>query len=352
MIVFFPTYARRLPGENRWRATIAGMITRPLPVKNLRRTLAIGVIKRLLELDETQVQSDVFQRRADAFLFHRVAGERVSITLGGRRIDAGQSDRVGHFQHVIDLDEAEVDTLASQTDFATNAGVCRWLSYEAAIAPDSDYAEGTQAAAATAGWIQLIDEQGTSVISDIDDTVKVTNVGNRRELLTNTLLREFAAVPGMAEVYRRWQEVGTTFHYVSASPWQLANCLGGFLREAGLPSGSMHLKLFRLKDSTPLRRLPSRKRSKRRTIEHIMEDFPRRKFLLVGDSGERDPELYAEVARRHPDRVAGVAIRQVAGKMSREKLQSRLDRLARRVPAGRWHVFSDAADIATLVSGG
>jgi phosphatidate phosphatase APP1 len=189
------------------------------------------------------------------------------------------------------------------------------------------------------------------VISDIDDTVKVTNVGNRRELLTNTLLREFAAVPGMAEVYRRWQEMGTAFHYVSASPWQLANCLEGFLREAGLPSGSMHLKLFRLKDSTPLRRLPSRKRSKRRTIEHIMEDFPRRKFLLVGDSGERDPELYAEVARRHPDRVAGVAIRQVEGKMSREKLRSRLDRLARRVPGGRWHVFSDAADIATLVSG-
>jgi phosphatidate phosphatase APP1 len=353
MIVFFPTYARRLPGEKRWQATVAGMISRPLPPKSHRRTLAVGVIRRLLELDETQLQSEVFQRRADAFLFQRVAGERVSITLGGRRIDAGQSDRVGHFQQVIDLDEADVDALAEASGFAAQGDRCRWLSYAAAMAADEDRGDGLPAPATpAAGWIQVIDDEGLSVISDIDDTVKVTNVGNRRELLANTLLREFYAVPGMAEVYRHWQASGTAFHYVSASPWQLANCLGGFLRDAGLPSGSMHLKLFRLKDSTPLGRLPTRKRSKRRIIEHIMADFPRRKFLLVGDSGERDPEVYAEVARRHPEQVAGVAIRQVEGKLTRDKMQSRLDRLARRVPRGRWHVFSDAADLAAVAPRG
>jgi hypothetical protein len=209
MIVFYPTYARRRPGEKRWRANVAGMISRPLPVKSHRRTLAVGVIKRLLDLDETQLQSKVFQRRADAFLFQRVAGERVSIMLGGRRIDAGQSDRVGHFQHAIDLDEADVDALASRPDSVTNAGGCRWLSYEAAVAADGDHADGLlPQAAAAAGWIQVIDEEGISVISDIDDTVKVTNVGNRRELLANTLLREFYAVPGMAEVYRQWHSHG------------------------------------------------------------------------------------------------------------------------------------------------
>ena len=60
----------------------------------------------LLELDESQLQSEVFQRRVNAFLFRRVAGERVRIMLGGRLIDVGSSDRVGHFQHVIDLEEA------------------------------------------------------------------------------------------------------------------------------------------------------------------------------------------------------------------------------------------------------
>ena len=353
MIVFFPTYARRLPGEKRWRATVAGMITRPLPAKSHRRTLAIGVIKRLLELEEAQLQSNVFQRRADAFLFQRVAGERVSIQLGGKRIDAGQSDRVGHFQHVIDLDEADVDALAETSGFVGPCGACRWLSYAATTAADDDRIDGLPAPVAPAtGWIQVIEDEGLSVISDIDDTVKVTNVADRRELLANTLLREFCAVPGMADVYRHWQAEGTAFHYVSSSPWQLATCLGGFLRDAGLPSGSMHLKLFRLKDSTPLGRLPSRKRSKRRIIEHILGDFPRRRFLLVGDSGERDPEVYAEVARRHADRVAGVAIRQVPGKAPREKVRSRLDRLSRRVSAGRWHVFTDPAELADVIPAG
>ena len=347
MIVFFPTYARRLPGEKRWRATVAGMISRPLPLKSHRRTLAVGVIKRLLELDETHLQSAVFQRRADAFLFQRVAGERVTISLGGRQIDAGQSDRVGHFQQSIDLEEAEVDALAE----ASGGG--RWLRYEAAVAADHDGFDGqSPPPVSSAGWIHIIPEEGMSVISDIDDTVKVTNVANRRELLANTLLRDFYAVPGMADVYRRWQDAGTAFHYVSSSPWQLASCLGRFFHDAGLPAGSMHLKLFRLKDSTPLGRLPSRKRSKRRIIEQIMDDFPRRKFLLVGDSGERDPEVYTAVAGHHPDRVAGVAIRHVEGKPSWEKVRTRLDRLGRRLPAGRLHVFTEAVELASLVTGG
>jgi len=349
MIVFFPTYARRLPGGTRWRATVAGMITRPLPVRSHRRALAIGVIKRLLELDDSHLQSAVFQRRADAFLFQRVAGEEVRISLGGRQFDVGQSDRVGHFQQAIDLEEGDVEALAA-TAGGASVGGCRWLTYEAVPAAGDD--GGDSQPASSSGSIQFIDEVGASVISDIDDTVKVTNVGNRRELLANTLLREFTAVPGMSAAYGRWHDEGTAFHYVSSSPWQLASCLGGFLRDAGLPAGSMHLKLFRLKASTPLGRLPSRKRLKRRVIEQVMTDFPRRRFLLVGDSGERDPEVYAAVASRFPDQVAGIAIRQVAGKLSPDKARTRLERLVRRQPGIRWHLFTAADELEALAEGG
>jgi phosphatidate phosphatase APP1 len=346
MIVCFPTYARRLPGQRRWRATVAGMVSRPLPQRSHRRTLAIGVIKRLLELDDAQIQSEVFQRRADAFLFQRVAGARVRIVIGDRRIDVGLSDRVGHFLHSADFDEDEVQSIAVAQ--STPAGHGRWLAYEALLDDD----EATAGERPVAGRIQFIEDEGLSVISDIDDTIKVSNVAHKRELLANTLVREFAAVPGMPELYRRWQATGTAFHYVSASPWQLATCLSGFLHDVGLPSGSMHLKLFRLKDSTPLGRLPSRKRSKRRIIEQILGDFPSRRFLLVGDSGERDPEVYTAVARRHPHRVAGVAIRQVEGRPSREKVRSRLDRLARRLPGRGFHVFTEADDLDAIVSRG
>ena len=200
------------------------------------------------------------------------------------------------------------------------------------------------------GRIHLVEETGTSVISDIDDTVKVTNVADRRELLRNTLVREFMAVEGMPEVYRRWHDAGAAFHYVSSSPWQLSDCLCRFLGAAGLPAGSMHLKLFRLKDSTPLGRLPSRKRSKRRTIEQIMDDFPARRFVLVGDSGERDPEVYAAIARRRPEQVAGVVIREVPSKASRAKVRERLVKLARRLPADSFTVFQKPDELADLQS--
>ena len=343
MIVFFPTYARQLPGDRRWRATVAGMVTRPLPLRSRRRVMAMAVLKRILDLDEAQLESDVFQRRADAFLFQRVAGQPVRITVGDRLIDVGQTDRAGHFRATFD-----VDGIGPFGDTG-----CPWVPYTGFI-DDDEHAglangEAIPAAATAGGRIQLIGDQGLSVISDIDDTVKVTNVANRRELLANTFLREFRAVPGIVDIYRRWQEEPqTAFHYVSASPWQLARCLGGFLDAAGLPAGSMHLKLFRLKDSTPLGRLPSRKRSKRRTIEQIMDEFPSRRFLLVGDSGERDPEVYAAIARRRPEQVAGILIRQVEGKPPREKVRSRLDRLARRLPTGTMRIFTEPEELSAI----
>ena len=335
MLVVFPTYARRLADSGGWRATVAGMVTRPLPARSHRRTLAVAVLKRLLELDEADLDTDVFRRRAEAFLFQRVAGARVRVGLGDAVFDAGVSDRAGHFQAVIDLPADLVDRAAAGGPGRRRLA-CRAELHEADAADDGPRASGT---------VELVEPEGLSVISDIDDTVKVTNVADRKELLRNTLLREFAAVPGIAPIYRRWERLGTAFHYVSASPWQLSNCLCGFLETAGLPAGSLHLKLFRLKDSTPLGRLPSRKRSKRRAIEQVMADFPGRRFLLVGDSGERDPDVYAEVARRRPEQVTGIAIRRVEGRLPPRRQRSWLDRIARRLPEGFLTVFDEPGEL-------
>jgi phosphatidate phosphatase APP1 len=338
MIVFFPTYARRTPSG--WQAAVAGMVTRPLPQRSRRRALAVAVLKRLLELDDAELDSEVFRRRAEAFLFQRVSGRRLRVAVGDRIVEVGPSDKSGHFRVEFPLDEAFVSAHALPA-----AGGCRWLAYT--LVPDADPDEPAPETLC-AGRMQLVEESGTSVISDIDDTVKISNVADRRELLKNTLLREFAPVPGMAEVFSRWEQSGAAFHYVSASPWQLSNCLCSFLGAAGLPAGSMHLKLFRLKDSTPLGRLTSRKRSKRRAIEQIMRDFPRRRFVLVGDSGERDPEVYAAVARRRPEQVAGVFIRRVPDRAAASHVSLRFDKLARRLPAGGLQTFVDAAELAPL----
>ena len=339
MLVLFPTYARRLPGGERWRATVAGMVVRPLSASSGRRRLAMAVMRRLFDPDDEQSGQEVFRRRADAFLFRRVPGAAVDVSIGTRTVDVGPTDRVGHFLAGLDLPETPADP------HPAGGATVRYLGNASEPRGDGD---GEPDRFAGEGRIHLVGDEGTSVISDIDDTVKITDVGNRRELLANTLFREFRDVPGMAEVYRAWAERGTAFHYVSSSPWQLAACLDGFFAAAGIPAGSMHLKLFRLKDSTPLGRLASRKRSKRRAIEQILDDFPRRRFLLVGDSGERDPEVYTAIARRRPGQVRGVAIRRIAGHVPEAKTTRRLDRLARRVPRGTFHVFTDPDEIRHL----
>ena len=338
MIVFFPTYASRTP--HGWTARVAGMVARPLPERSRRRVLAVAVLRRLLDLGEAEMASEIFRRRAELFLFRRVAGHRIRIMLGDRIVDVGYTDKAGHFETRVDFDD-EFSAAWTVADGAAG----RRLEYAGVADPDSDEGDGVPTGT---GCVHLIEDSGTSVISDIDDTVKFSNVADKRELLRNTLLREFIPVEGMPETYRRWREAGADFHYVSSSPWQLSDPLCRFLGQAGLPAGSMHLKLFRLKDSTPLGRLPSRKRGKRRTIDRIIDDFPGRRFVLVGDSGERDPEIYASIAQRRPEQISGILIREVPSKSSRAKVRERLAKLARRLPPDCLTVFQSPDELSEL----
>ncbi|MCY1204673.1 hypothetical protein D3C85_179870 [compost metagenome] len=161
------------------------------------------------------------------------------------------------------------------------------------------------------GRAQIVPAQGVSVISDIDDTIKRTQVRDRREMLLNTFARRFEAAPGMAAHYRALaQAPGTRFHYLSGSPIQLYPALTDFIRDADFPAGSMHLR-----ESTTWRTLiPSAEDSRAHklgVIERLLAEFPQRRFLLVGDSGEADPEIYAQVFRAHPQRIDGIVIRDV-----------------------------------------
>ncbi len=159
------------------------------------------------------------------------------------------------------------------------------------------------------GQVFLASPTGLSVISDIDDTIKSTCVTSRREMLAQTFLRPFTAIDGMAEVYRHWKSDGVLFHYVSSSPWQIYSPLQQFLREHDFPDGSMHLRWFRLRDEMFKRWRLLRRKSKGGVIVSMIKRMPDRRFMLVGDSGERDPEIYAKIAAKFKDQVGMVLIR-------------------------------------------
>ena len=189
-----------------------------------------------------------------------------------------------------------------------------------------------------AGRVQLVPPEGLSVVSDIDDTIKLSQVRQRREMLLNTFAREFAAVPGMAERYQALDASGDTrFHYVSGSPVQLYPPLAAFLRTAGFPEGSVHLR-----ESTSIRNVipehGATREHKLAAIGRLLADFPARRFLLVGDSGEADPEIYAELARTHPAQIVGIRIRDVSGEdASAPRYRATFEGL----PATLWQVYTD-----------
>ncbi|CAO3572987.1 unnamed protein product [Mortierella alpina] len=159
------------------------------------------------------------------------------------------------------------------------------------------------------GIVNLIEPEGISIISDIDDTIKETNVtAGARIILRNTFLRDMREVDGMAAVYKSWWNRGAAIHYVSNSPWQLIPSLLDFFHTHMFPPGSAHLRMH---DSVLKTYFTTPGENKRRCIEEILTDFPDRKFILVGDSGEIDLEIYTEMAVAHPRQILKIFIRDI-----------------------------------------
>jgi phosphatidate phosphatase APP1 len=164
---------------------------------------------------------------------------------------------------------------------------------------------------ATVQDIKIVETQGVSLISDIDDTIKHSAVtSGAREIFRNTFVKEYdsMAIEGVKEWYGQLYKMGVQVHYVSNSPWQVYPLLTSFFAMAGLPPGSFHLKQYSGMLQGIFEPVAERKKG---TLERIFRDFPERKFILVGDSGEADLEVYTDVVTANPGRVLGVFIRDV-----------------------------------------
>lgn len=154
------------------------------------------------------------------------------------------------------------------------------------------------------------------IISDIDDTVLWTNVTNKLNMalmLARTNAHTRKPFKGVAAFYRALRdgaggnEANPVF-YVSSSPWHLYGPLVDFMRLQGIPLGPLLLREIGLRDVFKLTKHGNHKLEK---IELILRFYPRMQFVLIGDSGERDPEIYAEILRRHPGSVRMIYIRNV-----------------------------------------
>jgi phosphatidate phosphatase APP1 len=157
------------------------------------------------------------------------------------------------------------------------------------------------------------------VISDIDDTVMETGVANKLKMLWNLFMRgalSRVAFPGMATLLQALHRGASgreanPMLYVSRGPWSTYEILDEFFHLHRIPIGPiLFLREWGLTLQSPLpRRARDHKLELIRNMLALYRDLP---FVLIGDSGQRDPEIYAQIVREHPGRVLAIYIRNVS----------------------------------------
>ncbi|MDA1179797.1 MAG: DUF2183 domain-containing protein [Planctomycetota bacterium] len=333
-LVLYPTYGCWEPVRDVWRIYLHGAHFEGSQ-GTLRQRLLVRFIRRFLKVPPAAIDRELFERRVVPFFREGRPQARVRVEIQPDVFTHLTGNlRDGRLKGVWEIPGHLVREL--QQDGCISQG---WLKCTAHLED--------QPSLRCDGRVQLIPPQGVSIISDIDDTIKVSEVANRRALLKNTFLHEFHAVPGMARVYRRWSECGATFHYVSSSPAPLFEPLRVLMATEEFPLGSLHLRSLYLHNASLLQLLVTKPSSKRRMLAELIRAFPQRQFVLVGDSSERDPEIYGSLARRIHPRVHRILIRRTSGKRLHAE---RCRRVFRGVPFDRWSIFQEAPQLLDLLN--
>ncbi|SFI65513.1 phosphatidate phosphatase App1 family protein [Planctomicrobium piriforme] len=330
MVVFYRSSAHYSPLGQCWHLQVRGSIFSASPSR-LRKGVLLQLFKRVVKPENAVEVRQRFHDRARLFLHNGRKGKSVPIAIAEKAYHLPNTLPNGQFETTITLQAAELEPIMQTDAFGR-----RFVSFCTHLPEDDQRL--------FAGEIELIPPTGISVVSDVDDTIKVTNVRDRKELLANTFTREFRSVDGMRDLYQHWARQGASFHYVSASPWPLYGPLIEWLDTDSFPAGTMHLRHVRLRDLRGDRTREAAFKTKRTSIENLLRLYPERQFILCGDSGERDAELYGEIARHFGGQVLHVAIRNCGHDATTEAVQARLAHLH----PSRWSIFSDPRELASL----
>lgn len=318
-VVVYPTYAYRKQGDaGTWVVRLRVWVNkaRRAPIPDQFLAAFSSEMGHLSEPDVSRLRE-----RISAFVADDDSGESVSVSFDkdpeGRRY---LLPKTTDFNGLV-MEELELTDASAQAIRAAQGSAHGWIDFTVA-------AEGFEGK----GRARLVEPEGVSVISDIDDTIKITEVpAGKHIVLRNTFLRDYVPVEEMIGRYRSYPG-DVMFHYVSGSPWQLHKLLGKFVGHH-FPEGAFHMKDVRKNllmheswqdfvnfskgDEATLEQ-------KKEQISRIISAFPQRKFILYGDSGEKDPQVFRFIKQKFPEQVIEIHIRDVVGERIKPK-PNRLD---------------------------
>ncbi|KAJ0362498.1 hypothetical protein COL154_006168 [Colletotrichum chrysophilum] len=199
--------------------------------------------------------------------------------------------------------------------------------------------------------------EGWSILSDIDDTIKLTQTSDPIGILRETFVNEPTPIAGMPELYKNIQAMlpqGSPWFYLSASPYNLYPFLREF-RDQYYPPGNIILRDSSWKTVAGLLSALTlaTEQYKVERIKKVHEWLPKRKMILIGDSTQSDPEAYGDIYRQFKGWVKLILIRKVtdiaAVGLAAKNEPERFEKAFKNVPRDDWLVFENPVDCNKII---
>ena len=274
------------------RAYLKGRVLRgaPLPAAAEGQSMLVNVASMIQRFESDEV-----------------AGARVRVVYAGGQ-EVVTADQEGYFEVWVH----------PRPEFGAHA-----LWHEVALELEHPVPEGAEPSRALGHILVPPPQAAFGVISDLDDTVVRTDATSTLRMARNVLLtnaRTRVPFPGVAAFYRALQQgTGSTpfnpIFYVSSSPWNIHDLLSEFLTLQQIPIGPLLLRDWGVSAQETLP--TGHAGHKLEAIKRILSLLPALPFVLIGDSGQEDPEIYHRVVHDYPDRIRAVYIRNVTPRPER-----------------------------------
>lgn len=326
--------AYRNPKTRRWEAEFVSAVFAQHPTCHVID--AVTSVANKLHLDESDPNYPTIQQRILPFLQDVRPGTQVKILQNGNnRMKLGPGGRNGISSDIKKLPDI--------------------YDREGLVATFAEVPEETN------GVLEMkthfAEPEGWGVISDIDDTIKITMTSDPIGILRSTFVDIPTPCPGMPDLY--WYmtdliEDTSPFFYLSASPYNLYPFLRGFLHNH-YPHGTVITRDSSwMSISDLLKNLTlGTEEYKVDRMQKIHGWLPRRKMICIGDSTQADPEAYATIAREHPGWVKLILIRKVtdiaAIGIEAKNEPERFKKAFKHIPKEKWHVFEDPAECRQII---
>ncbi|KAH7134795.1 hypothetical protein B0J13DRAFT_90870 [Dactylonectria estremocensis] len=332
VVWLFDNTAYRSPDNGEWEAEFIAAVFEP----DLKCHLAdiVSSIAKMLGLADDADERDTIEERLIPFLWDIQTVRVFKVDHRGKELKLGPTSINGITSQVLPIKRYHKGSFVK--------GKAQVPSGVKGILEMQTYYAGPE------GW---------SIISDIDDTIKITLTSDPLGILRETFVEEPRPVPGMPELYADIKSLlprDTPWFYLSASPYNLYPLLHEF-RNRYFPPGTMILRDSSWRSVAGLLSAltVATEEYKADRMKKIYEWLPQRKMILIGDSTQSDPEAYGEIYRAKPGWVKMILIRKATDISSfgiDEKNQlERFEKAFKDIPPEDWHVFEDPKECSMIV---